>query len=367
MRVALLSLGLFVACAPAASAGFVFAGETDAEGNPISVDAVTHPIGYTGAGGVLNISVGIDPTSMFANDMAISTQNVVSAFNRLRATTNNLDFSGTVPAAQFDFESVLLHELGHSMGLDHVNLGSRTGLSNPEEDYTHSTTGVNNIFNLNPGADGVIGSADDLRGDDVNLTYFDKATNDPFAVGNVNNPNAIIDSTTYSRDVADLPLGDSFAANGDRNVAEQLGYGTDTTEAVMQQGTFNGEAQREFGAQDVAHLRYGMSGLDELQGTADDYTFNLTFNGLTTAADIVIDFDDSETGFAVSQNSGLFLSGDHLAISSTSIFFNTGVGRFNWHFNDTPAAVPEPGTVALLLAAAAGAFGFRRRLGSDVG
>ncbi|NNJ26961.1 PEP-CTERM sorting domain-containing protein [Alienimonas chondri] len=348
LRFALLSAALSTASTPAAFAGFIFAGESN------GVDVVAHPIGYDGTGGLLNISVGIDPTSMFANEMMISTQNVVNTFNRMTAVTGNLDTSGTVPFAQFDFESVLLHEMGHSMGLAHVNIGG----SSAANEYTFSTDGTNNVFDTNPGADGVIGSADDLRGDDVNLIYFDKATNDPFAIAAVNDPNAIIDSTTYSRDLADLPVGDNYAAQGSRAVAALTGYGD--TEAVMQQGTFNGEAQRDFAAQDVAHMRYARSGLDSLQGTADDYTWELTFLGLDTGADIVIDFDNSQTGFAVSQNSGTFLSSNDIGIAASSIFFNSNA---NWYFNDTPSAVPEPGTTGLLLAALAGALGWRRRFG----
>ena len=42
---------------------FVFAGET------FGIDIVTHPIGYTGTGGILTVTVGIDPTSANASQM----------------------------------------------------------------------------------------------------------------------------------------------------------------------------------------------------------------------------------------------------------------------------------------------------------
>jgi hypothetical protein len=148
-----------------------------------------------------------------------------------------------------------------------------------------------------------------------------------------NNPFTIagkVDSTTYSRSLMDLPFGQSFAANGDRDVAVLLGV--PNTEAVMQQGAFVDEAQRELVHDDVATLRYGMSGLDEIAGTADDYHLILRFAGMTNAANVVLSFDDARTGFAVCQVGGAFIGGTgHIRITSANAFFNTG---FLWFFND---------------------------------
>ena len=74
-----------------------------------------------------------------------------------------------------------------------------------------------------------------------------------------------------------------------------------------------------------------MSGFDELQGTADDYTFNLTYAGLTTTAEIVIAFDNSKTSFAFTTVTGntLFGSG-HIALNHSSVFFNSTP---SWFFN----------------------------------
>jgi hypothetical protein len=88
---------------------------------------------------------------------------------------------------------------------------------------------------------------------------------------------------------------------------------------------------------DVATLSYAMSGLDETAGTADDYTLNLSYAGLTTSANIVLDFDDTQTGFAVSQSSGSFISATHVRVTTTAIFFNTG---FNWFFNSIDSNAP---------------------------
>ncbi len=319
---------------------FIFAGETN------GIDVVTHPLGYTGSGGTLDISVGIDPTSTNSAAMQTPVQNIVNTWNSLIGTIDNLKFASNnnIPTGTYDFESTALHELGHSLGLAHVNAASESGLTGSDRNYTKATDGANNVFEIDDGTDNIIGSRDDIRGDDVNLNWFRKSNNNPFGI------DSVVDSTTYSRDLADLPVGDNFSANPDRNVATTYGLTLNSlvgTEAVMQQGTFFDEDQRTFGHDDAAGLLYGMSGLDEIAGTLDDYIFNLTFSGLDAGADIVLDFDNAQTSFAISQFSGAFINADHLRITSTSIFFNTSL---NWFFNDesNSAPIPEPTTIALL-------------------
>ena len=91
------------------------------------------------------------------------------------------------------------------------------------------------------------GSSDDVRGDDANLHWFRMANNNPFTLATT------VDSTTYARDISALPGSDLFAVNGDRTVAALLGFAN--TEAVMQQGQYSDEAQRELTHDDVATLR----------------------------------------------------------------------------------------------------------------
>lgn len=303
---------------------FIFAGATN-------LDIIAHPMGYTGVGGVINISVGIDPTSVNAADMVGPTLNVITTFNNLTPTNGNLllGASNNIPLnSQYDFESVLLHEMGHSLGLAHCNAATESLLTGNDRNYTKATSGANGTFDIDPGADAIIGSADDVRGDDENLNWFRISNNDPFTIP------ATVDITTYSRDLADLPGGDLFSSNADRTVGAALGYAN--SEAVMQQATFNDEAQRTLGHDDVAGLMLAMAGVDGIAGTGDDYTFNLTYAGLTTAADMVIDFDNGQTGFAVSSSNGTFINATHIRITATSLYFNDG---FNWFFNSSPLPV----------------------------
>jgi len=139
---------------------------------------ITHPTGYDGTGGKLIITVGILPSSLHADRMEIPLQNAINIWNQLVPTTGNVITSGnSIPENHFDFESVALHELGHCIGLSHPNLASESGLADDNKNYTASTKGANNLFDLNSGTDGVIGSRDDIRGDDVNLYWFLKGIN----------------------------------------------------------------------------------------------------------------------------------------------------------------------------------------------
>lgn len=307
------------------SGAYIFSGEIN------GVDVITHSTGYSGTGGILNVNICIDPSSPNAFAMEIPVENIVNTFNARVGTTPNLvsGVSNNIPSGEIDFESVALHEVGHCLGLDHVNASSESGLGEPDRNYTKATNGADNIFNLTIGADSVRGSGDDGRGDDVNLHWYEKNVNNPFT------KNVTVDSTTYARSLADLPGGDSFAANGDRAVANLL-LGAATTESIMQQGTFTDEAQRSLIADDVATLEYAMSGLDEVSGNGDDYTLNLVYQGVSsTNCDINLKFDDVETAFAVCKISGL-TNGDHFSVNVANSFFHNG---FSWFFNDTPNVV----------------------------
>jgi len=315
------AVGLLMSSGVATAGGYIFAGES------LGTGIVAHPTGYSGQGGDIEVKVCIVPGTPNATDMIQSVQNNVAVWNGQQSTTSNLRTPTNFSGFNVDFESVSLHEVGHCVGLAHPNLASESGLSGADSNYTRSTNGADNEFNIDSGVDIVNGSPDDVRGDDVNTHFFYHGINNPFAEFDVT------DGTTYSSDVTQLPMGDLFPANSDRDVSRLSRYNAPFSEASMQQGSFGGEVQRTLGHDDVVTRRYAMSGLDEIQGTADDYSTTLVFEGISDDADcdINISFDDTQTGFAVCRAEGVFISGDDVGITSADIFFNTG---FNWVFNN---------------------------------
>ncbi|MDX1570785.1 MAG: Ig-like domain-containing protein [Xanthomonadales bacterium] len=322
-------------------------------------DLVTHPQNYDpSTGGTVTVRVCIANGSPNQGAMEIPLRNVIDRYNLAVPVTPNIrtGADSEIASDQFDWESVALHELGHCIGLNHPNAANEScsatsGLCGAgESEYTKALpapdtplAGNEDLLEGDPGTDGIIGSPDDLRGDDVNLHECEIGVNNPVRrLGTV-------DSMSYSRDPADLPEGDNFAANADRTVGQGV-YGVADTEAVMQQGTFNDETQRSLAADDIVTLRYARSGTDRVAGAGgDDYTVVLEFTNNPTQCDIAVDFDDAETGFAVCQTSAsldLSTAGNESAIiQSASVFFNN---TNNWFFSATRIPLPaaDQGAVA---------------------
>lgn len=321
----LLWLTMSLAVITPAHPGVFMLTENENINNP---DVIVHPSGYTGEGGVVFVNVGIASNliRIINKPLLDAIQNAIDTWNELVPTVGNIIATSNVPDNQFDFESVLLHELGHCLGLSHPHLASESGSFGEEADYTKTTKGADNSYNLHPGADGVVGSHDDQRGDDVNLHWFAIDNNNPFRIA------PVVDHLTYSRDLRDLPFGHSFVANGNRKVAELLGF--TSTEVVMQQGISSGEARRTLSADDVATLRLAMSGIDGIAQTDDDYIVDLTFNYWGNA-DIILDFDSSQTAFAECRIQARELKSGHYVITEAKIFFNDNI---NWFFNPQPPA-----------------------------
>ncbi len=307
------------------SGAYIFADEIN------GVNIVTHPSTYTGTEDIVTIRVCIDPASLNATDMEYSVQKIVAEYNQLTPTLGNVLLGGAnnIPSGAIDFQSVALHEVGHCLGLAHVNAASESGLIANQQNYTKATDGADNELNLNAGADGVIGSSDDGRGDDVNLHWFRTSNNDPFTI------DAVVDSTTYSRDLVNLPAGHNFAANADRAVSTLLGYSQ--TEAVMQQGSFFDEEQRTLGHDDIATLRYAASGLDELEsGASDNYDIVLEYGGISASNCDISMAITSTAGLAFCSVSGVGLTATHVRIGTAIIEFGDS---FNWFFNSNAAPV----------------------------
>ena len=327
----MLFVALFSVYQAAQAGAYIFAGEEN------GVDVITHPQNYTGDEDVVTVRVCIDPASPDAANMEYSMQNNIDTYNNLNYTHGNIQSgnNNNIPSGALDFESVSLHEIGHCLGMAHVNLASESGLSGLNRNYTKTTDGSDNVFNIDDGADNKIGSSDDLRGDDVNLHWFRVSNNDPFTI------DTVVDSTTYSRDLSDLPAGHTFATNADRAVSLHLGY--TRSEAVMQQGTFYDEAQRELGHDDVATLRYAMSGVDERESggprdrnSRDNYSLVLEYGGIS---DVDCDVSMSMTttnSLAFCSVGGEYVDyPDHLRISTATIEYGSG---YNWFFNEPNSA-----------------------------
>lgn len=332
-----LALGLLVAhVTPNAQAGaYIFAGEQ------FGTDLVAHPNGWTtSTRGELTVRICITPGTPNAGVMTTSVQNIVDRFNLGVSTVGNVRLGGDndLNTSEIDFESTAIHEVGHCLGLAHSNLASESGESGEDRNYTKSTNGGNDSFDLGIGNDGVRGSPDDSRGDDVNLHWFEMGVNDPFDVAD------IVDENNFSNQDADLPSSDNFAANGDRDVSALFGY--PTTEAVMQQGAFFDEDQRALSADDIATLKFARTGRDREFGTGDDYQVVLEYGGISSSSqcDINLAFDDMETGFAVCQTSASVATNDYARFTSSDSYFNTG---FNWHFSSRRIPFPAPDAITV--------------------
>lgn len=344
-RIIVMTLGLApLIMAPAAHSGaYVFA---DA-GAP---DEVTHARVYTGTGGTLTaLSICIDTSvnPALAAQAEGSVINAVNTFNRLRTIpNNNLAFNAStdIPSGQVDFESTLLHEMGHCQGLAHPNHATESGIAEPGRNGTKSAVGTNTVFDQAAGVDGLHGSSDDVRGDDVNLHWY---------IRNQNNPGllpAVFDATTMIRAPTALPGGHLFAANADRDVLNALGFAN--TEAVMQQGAFTREAQRILQHDDVTTLRLARAGSDRTQGNADDYTYQLQYVGQLnnpSSADCNLRVRvDASTGFAVCGVGGVGISANNVRVTTANLAFNDAT---NWYFTPGPNTVvqivsdgPDPST-----------------------
>ncbi|MEX2578354.1 MAG: hypothetical protein WD342_04785 [Verrucomicrobiales bacterium] len=149
-----------------------------------------------------------------------------------------------------DFFGTLIHEVGHTLGLAHSTLAATGPDARPGRGkFSSSQPGPNGKFDLDEGSDGIRGSSDDRRLDDVNAVYFKKADNDPFSLPE----DDTIDSTTYSRELEDLPSGHLSPAIPTREAAEAL-HSRPATEAMMVGGGSLVPAwvRRGLGADDIA-------------------------------------------------------------------------------------------------------------------
>lgn len=317
-----IGASILLGLASAAHAGlFLFAESLE------DADIIAHPAGYTGGNNQhLTLSVCIHPDSESKNELEIPLRNSITIWNQLDPTLGNvIQPNPEMNFNDFDVESVLLHEVGHCIGLAHPNLASESGLTGDDARFAKTLKGPNDQYDLNAGSDGVIGTRDDLRGDDLNLNWFRSDTNDPFSIP------AVIDASTYSNDINDLPGGHEWVEIAGRFVWQERGH--PNTVAVMFQGIFNSETRRELNHDDVAMMRLGMTGTDRTQGTSKDYTYELQYGGIDDDCNITVSMEGTSFGFcSVSNNQ--FIGSDHIRIGSGMIQV-ASTTEIDWHFNDT--------------------------------
>ncbi|WP_386065829.1 fibronectin type III domain-containing protein [Tahibacter sp. UC22_41] len=335
-------------------------------GSDSEPDARTHARSFSGYGGEQEairvcVDLGGDASLAIAAEPAV--RNVIETINTFRSLARNTYATGAdadVPAGQYDFESALLHEMLHAHGLAHPNHADESGLSGDAYYGTKSTRGPNGVFNQAAGPDGIHGSADDVRGDDVNLHWYARTVNNPGLLPD------LIDLTTMIRALTALPAGHAFAANGSRNVLAALGF--PDAEAAAVQGARPGEAQRHLQHDDIAMLRLARAGMDGVEGTADDYRTKLVYIGRYTnpvgeTCQIPVRFDNT-TAFASTSLSTARLSTNNWVVFGSQMRFNPSV---NWYMtprantvttivSDLPdaSAGSQPVTVRVNVAKAAG-------------
>lgn len=301
--------------------------------NQNSAAKVVHPGGYNGSGGELTVGICLDPNALPASgDPTQAMRNVAATYNRMEAKLGNLADNN---AGKVDFESVLLHEIGHCIGMDHVTLGpSEIGTSDfahPQLYFANAFKGGNGTFDTGQGADGVRATRDDSRADDINRNWFRKNSNDPWEI-----PGATIDRGTHSVLAADLPGAYSFAeaatsfgpCNGNQPNSSGA-YGRPATQNTMFPVLCTNKFVRELSPDDVTTLRVARAGRDGSQASAaDNYNTRLQVVPPGPGCRITVKFVN-DAGFAFCQVGGSFLTPD-IVITSAEARFQRSV---DWHFN----------------------------------
>ena len=206
---------------------------------------------------------------------------------------------------------------------------------------TNSTPGENGAYEYNA-ADEEPGSSNDFRGDDVNRMWFNVFDNNPFVDAGP------IGGTFYSNQLADLPPGDSYAANANRFVGPSLDPQVLDTEAVMTAVAFFGEARRELMADDVTIRRFAQTGVDTVAGTEDDYTVELVYQGRTTssgACDVIIQTAD-QPFTALCEVDGIAIGNNHFRLAGDGIITVSPPSVTPWFYPEVFADGFEDGNTS---------------------
>ena len=318
-------------------------------------DQVVHPGAYDGTQHILYLQVSIDKNSKDAAKMEIPVKNAVAKWNQLIARRGNYSVDDQlVKNGAFDFETVILHELGHSLGLGHPTdrLVLHTGSKVENIDFTVARKGEDGVFTYDIGdgwgalgADLVAGSRDDPRVDnDVNANFYyidtihpffldganlivnpNNSTNNPF---NLSNLEGRVDSTTYTIDESYLKkLIHGFSEVITPAVSKLRGE--PPTRGVMNSGLEVGEICRDLSVDDVAAVRFASAGLNEIAepdiSNSDDYKVELIYTGMDDYdAEIII--TTSETPLTKSRKKDI---GSRVANTTVPLYTTSNPKHFN--------------------------------------
>jgi hypothetical protein len=119
----------------------------------------------------------------------------------------------------------------------------------------------------------------------VDVSWYRQADNNPFTIDGT-----VIDRNTFTRRSDLLPPTHNYIRNGNRAVAEATLI--EPSQSVMYSLLRSGDQHYSLLADDVNMVRMGMTGVDRLAGTSDDYIIALISAYNCSTADIQVSLTD---------------------------------------------------------------------------
>ena len=264
--------------------------------NNINPQSIVHPVVYVqnGTSFTLNICTPEVPST----GVPAALEHAVAVLNALEPTTQNCMGCGTwesPPIGSPDLnpiiETTVLHELGHcALGLDHPDRNWNADGDPKNGQEGTSFTRSWGAAEIRDNQDMIRGSRDDTQratGGQIaeSVSWFRRLDNNPVIV----DPSTVIDINSYSRSVAaNLPPGDTWAANANLKVAESLGE--PETQALMYAVVPRGATYFGLSADDVNMIKMQRTGPDLTANTSDDYTLQIDVVPCTMPHQIEVGF-----------------------------------------------------------------------------